>query len=224
MSTEDYFSIDDILSAQPRVHATLLTPAHNLAHLDPLGAAAYWSSNPPPAATVAPTSSSSTVQDLPQGHRLALPFWLIESLSQRGLISVQLPRCFATQARHALRADARAVKLHARCPAYYALGVRLAALVKDVGLSAALVRAFAERCWGIVDSAVFVGARGVEALVGLDEAERALFFVAHGLEIAVRRWKERLVDRIGRGGASVLGKRSIEEVGSPVTPAAQRMR
>lgn len=125
--------------------------------------------------------------------------------------------------RHALRADARAVKLHTRCPTYYALGVRLAALVRDVGLSRALVHAYAERCWGIVDFAVFAGSSGVEALVGLDETERGLFFVAHGLATALRRWKERLVDRIGRG-ASVLGKRGIEEIGSPVTPSAQRAR
>lgn len=102
--------------------------------------------------------------------------------------------------------------------------MRLASLVRDVGLSAALVRAFAGRCWGIVDSAVFAGGRGVAALEGLEEKERALFFAAHGLDIALRRWKERRADRIVAGVDSALGKRKREEVGSPVTPKAPALR
>lgn len=213
---EDYFSIDDILSSEPRVYCTLHVQGHQLAHLDAPGAAAYWSS--------AKDSSSSDTSDLPAGHRLALPFWLADSLAERSVAALELPRCFGTAARHALRADARAVKLHARCPAFYALGVRIAKLVRDVGLSVSLVKAFANRCWGVVDSAAFAGARGVAALEGLEEKERKLFFAAHGLDVALRRWKERRTDRIVMAD-SVLGKRAREEEpGSPVTPATSLQR
>lgn len=213
---EDYFSIDDILSSEPRIYATFHVQAHQLAHLDPAGAAAAWSSNK--------QSSAEDRLDLPSGHRLALPFWLADSLAQRGVAALELPRCFATGARHALRADARAVHLQTRCPAFYALGLRIAKLVRDSRLSETLVRAFADRCWGIVDSAVFAGARGVAALEGLEEKERKLFFAAHGLDIALRRWKERRIDCIGMAHG-VLGKRCREEgPGSPVTPSTSMQR
>lgn len=217
-----YFSIDDILASEPRVHTTLHVRGHNLGHLDLHGAAAHWSTHTPDASALPPGHDGT--RDLPAGHRVALPFWLAETMAARGTAAIELPRCFGTRARHALRADARAVRLHARCRAFYALGVRLAALVRDVALGTALVRAFAARCWGVVDTAAFAAERGVEALDGLDETERGLFFASHGLDIALRRWKERRADRIVCEVDAVLGKRKRDDAGSPVTPAAKARR
>lgn len=222
MATEDYFSIEDILSSEPRVYTTLHVRGHNLAHLDLPGAAAHWATNDAPESPL-PEAHPHT-SDLPPGHRLALPFWLADALAQRGAVSLELPRCFGTAVRHALRADAREVSLYRKCPAYYSLGVRLAGLVRDPTLSGVLARAFAGRCWGVVDSAVFAGGRGIAALEGLEDRERALFFAAHGLDIALRRWKERRAERILPGVEGALGKRKRSEVGSPVTPRAPALR
>lgn len=211
---EDYFSIEDILSTEPRVYATMRVRGHKLAHLDATGVAAHH-------ATHADKLDGETMDDLPEQHRLALPFWLLESLTERALTTVHLPRCFSAPTQNALRADARCVSLHERCPAYYALGARLARLLRDATLPDVLQRAYAARAWHVVDGAVFSGARGVEALQMLDRLERRLFYAAHGAEIAKRRWKERRNERIASCD-SVLGKRRhLETEASPVTP---RMR
>ena len=211
---EDYFSIDDILAGEPKIYCTLPTQGFLLAHLDPIGVSAHYASNPELL-----EDDPDLVNHLPAHHRLALPYWLAESLAERSSLSIQLPRCFATKTRNALRADAKSVHLFNRCQAYYALGIRLAKLLSDVALPNVLVRAFSTRCWSIADAAVFAGGRGVEAMASLDRLERTLFFAAHGVSIAIRRWKERRADRIEP--LSVLGKRKAGQIGSPVTPASR---
>lgn len=213
---EDYFSIDDILSAEPRLYVTFHTAGHHLGHLDQVGVAA-----------AAAADSSLDARHLPNGHRLAVPFWLAESLAERSLIALHLPHCFGRSTRAALRADAPSVGLHALCADYFALGVRVARLVRDARLAPALLRAYAARCWRVVDDAVWRGSRGVDAVIKLDRLERSLFFAAHGVSTALVRCKERVVDKIVQF-PSVLGKRprasDSSSVGSPVTPTATRVR
>lgn len=211
---EDYFSIDDILASEPRIYATFRVQGHNLAHLDPLGVASYHASHTSSEELAADPSLSSHI---PASHRLALPYWLVESLAERSVVSVHLPRCYATPVRNALRADARAVPLFRHCPFYYTLGIRLARLLSDPALPPVLAAGFAARCWHVADVAA-LGSGGCEKIQKLDWLERDAFFAAVGAAVAIRRWKERRTDRI-EGVRGVLGKRSWKEVGSPVTPS-----
>lgn len=253
MATEDYFSIDDILSAEPRLYCTFRVRGHLLGHLDPIGVQAAVQSQPldsasipstatetaSASATTSATTSASLLDDdavndvdddptnhIPTNHRLALPFWLAETLAERNLVSLHLPHCFKTTVRNALRADAPSVHLHRLCPSYYALGVRISKLVKDISLPATLVRAFASRCWPIVDQAAFASNRGSRALVKLDLLERRLFFEAHSVAAAIVRWKERSCDRIS-AFPPLLGKRPRPsdapgtDAVSPVTPSTR---
>lgn len=251
MANEDYFSIDDILSAEPRLYATFRVRGHHLGHLDPIGVQAAVQSQPQSSMSQPTTSSasvgtssgvtgatdtapSSTGNDVsaedptmhvPAKHRLALPFWLAETLAERNIVTLHLPHCFKSPVRHALRADASSVPLHQLCPSYYALGVRVAKLINDVSLPAVLVRAFANRCWPIVDQAAYAAARGSRALTKLDRLERRLFFAMHGVTNAVVRWKERSCDRIGpskplKGKRPRSSNQTESEVASPVTPPA----
>lgn len=227
MGTQDYFSLDDILATEPRVYATFRVRGHALAHLDPLGVAVAL------AHAGKDVDAAEDVEHLPEGHRVALPFWLVEALAERAVVDVELPRCFATTVRAELRADARVVALHRKCPAYFALGIALAKLLRDPGLPDMLLRAYADRCWGVVDAAVYGGGKGIDGIRKLELRERDLFFAAHGMSVAVRRWKERRSDKITRADIAVCGKRKREDTQgvpqsravstSPVTPR-QRVR
>jgi GINS complex subunit 3 len=233
MSSEDYFSIDDILASEPRVYATFRVRGHLLGHLDPLA-----SSLPDPAdkENSAALSNSNTTsdttatappaprgRDLQAGRRVALPFWLVSSLAERGVVDVDLPRCFGARVRNDLRADPVAAALYPKCRFYYALGLGLAVLLRDGGLAAMLLQAFAGRCWNAVDKAAYGSAvgKGAETMAKLDELERDLFFASHGTVVALRRCKGRTADKIATS-RSILGKRSAQaallSASSPLTP------
>lgn len=198
---EDYFSIDDILSSEPRVYSEFKVRGHTLGHLRPeLGADQLH---------------------LNEGSRVALPFWLCEALAERAIVDIILPRCFGKGVRNALRADAIDVNLYQKCAAYYALGVSIAKLVKDNTLPLMLVNAYATRAWNIVDAAAYgaVAPTALKRVAKLDCMERELFFVARAAQLAVNRWKENATERILPCDA-VLGKRKreVQTVTSPVTP------
>lgn len=227
-TTEDYFSIDDILSAEPRFFCTFRVRGHHLGHLDPVGVQAALD------AAATPTSDEADdPQHIPVNHRLPLPFWLAETLAERNLVTLHMPHCFKKRVHNQLRADANTVHLGKLCTTFYTLGVRVAKLVNDVSLPSVLVRAYANRCWRIVDNAPFTASQGAAAVAKLDSLERTLYFTAHAVNRAVVRWKERKCDRIV-GYESVLGKRPRPETGkdgesdditSPVTPpSSSRVR
>jgi GINS complex subunit 3 len=231
MYTQDYFSIDDILASEPRVYATFRVRGHLLGHLDPLASSVPDLSDKENSAAVANTQSTATPmappappgRDLQAGRRVALPFWLVESLAERAVVDVHLPRCFGPRVRNDLRADALAAPLYTKCKFYYALGLALATLLRDGALVAMLLSAFAERCWGAVDAAVYGSAvgKGADAMAKLDALERDLFFATHGTAVALNRWKERAADKIPTS-QSILGKRSalsaMVNSASPLTP------
>jgi hypothetical protein len=245
MFAADYFSMDHILAEEPRVYSTFLVDGYLLGHLDPLGQGADDADkeNSPNAGNVLPessptetgsttaatttpssASSASSSRNLRAGRRVALPFWLAETLAARGAVEVRLPRCYGPHARNDLLADARSVSLYKACHFYYALGLALARLLGDAELVAMLLRAFSERCWPAVDAAVYGSAmhRGSASMHRLDVMERDLFFASHGMAVAVTRWKERTTDKIVGASATRLGKRASGTAGfaeaSPVTP------
>ncbi|CAN8069347.1 unnamed protein product [Agarophyton chilense] len=214
---EDYFSIDDILAGDHRIFTTFRHQGYNIGYLDPMGVTEWNASHRAPEEL---EDNPNIDKDMPKGMRVALPFWLAESLISRNFVNIELPRCYGKQAMQSLRVDTCSVNLAAKCGTYFALGVRLAKLVVDVALPGALARAFAARCWGITDSAAFSGDRGAQAMRGLDWLECDLFQEAHAMAVATRRWKERRGDRISALD-SVLGKRPREELGSPISPSTR---
>lgn len=203
---DSYFSLDSILASESRVYCTLTVPAPHFAHL----------STTKPVQSTTEEDRSLPSHALPRGHRLALPFWLMSALASRGVLAVQLPRCYAEQSRQMLRADPAAVTVGKWCRAYYTLGARLAALVRDEGLARMLGLAFGARCWHVVDKARWGGRK---QSITSEHVETSLYWRAVGLEVAERRWKER------RTGTIVsCKKRHREQIGSPVTPGEKRRR
>lgn len=232
MAVQDYFSIDDILAGEPRVYSLFRVRGRTLGHLDPQSGSGQMID---PAAkenisSLSNLSSPKTEQsqrhtgrDLRLGQRVALPFWLCESLAERGIVDVELPKCFGARFRNDVRADALSVSIHRKCPYFYSLGLALAKLLLDAGLVTVLLTAFGDRCWTVVDNAAYGASagRGADSVSKLDNRERGLFFASHGMVVAVNRWKERKSDKIACS-RSVLGKRpsassSLPE-SSPITP------
>lgn len=200
---EDYFDIDAILSAEPRVYVTFNVAGKGLGHL----------------------GTDPDELDLPSGSRVALPFWLSESLAERRLVSVALPRCFTGKTRNALRADAYSVDLATACTRYYAMGVRVARLLRVPHIVPMLLQARATRAWRTVDAGQYTRAHS-KLLDRLDAQERELFFAARGAAVARNRWVERRCVRIQTAAtvARATRKRPLNEI-SPVTPrTVQRTR
>lgn len=82
--------------------------------------------------------------------------------------------------------------------------------------------AFGERIWAAVDAAAYGSAvgKGADAMRKLDNLEKDVFYASHGSCVALGRWKERRVEKIGIS-RQVLGKRSAQGAGlqtSPLTP------
>lgn len=227
MLHEDYFSIDSILSTEPRLYTTFRVRGHFLGHLDPLAATLgdpANKENEDPSLTNSTSESLEEKQaqlgrDLRAGRRVALPYWLVDSLATRDLVDVQTPRCYGARVRNDLLADPNVVSLAMKCRHYYRLGLRIATLTRDKRLVQMLVSALADRAWPAVDAAAYGSAvgKGAEAMGKLENGERELFFASHGTAVAIARWKERSGERLR--ASSVLGKRKATALQvSPLTP------
>lgn len=237
MVRRNYFSIDDILAEEPRVYASFQVRGHMIGHLDPMGAslAENDKENDVAAANDADETPSVEVDrefepgsHIAPGRKVALPYWMCETLAERGAVELHAPVCFGASTRNQLDADALVVPLYSKCPYFYTLGLRLADFCKSATILSTLFAAYAERCWFLVDKAAYGSAVGYggDAIQKLDLRERELYFLAHGMSVALNRWKERTSDRI-RSTSSILGKRRRasrdSDFGSPITPR-QRIR
>lgn len=178
MASSSYFDIDAILAGEPRVYVKFEVAGRGLANLA--------------------ENAGDDSEDLPFGSRVAVPFWLAESLAERQMVSISIPRCFATggTTRSTLRADAVSADLRAACAYYFALGVSIAKLLRAPGIAPALLSARAERSWNAVDAGAHA-VHSTSAVLGkLDESERAVFFAARNAAVARERWIERRSTRI----------------------------
>ena len=132
-STEDYFSVDDILASQLKVPCCLELPVYRLGFLNP----------------------NSSEEHLETGTKLELPYWLARVLCsrRRQIVSVELPKQYREAQRHILRADANVVDLYKLGPYYYSLGAKLLYFEhpERVQLSKSLLEVFLNRFRKIMD-------------------------------------------------------------------------
>ena len=159
-SSEDYFSIDDILSSDQRVPCQFDLPVYRLGFLDP----------------------SAHSEHLEAGTKLELPFWLAKALCTRKkqIVSVELPKAYRESQRDILSADARVVDLYKLCPFYYSLGVKLLCFdhLERGDLSKSLLETFLNRFRHIMDTSQNAYQTDTTTLTSkLDETERKLFHV-----------------------------------------------
>ena len=177
--TEDYFSIDDILSSEQRIPCQFELPVYRLGFLDP----------------------SSNKEHLELGTKLELPFWLAKVLCTRKkhILTVELPKSYRESQRDILSADARVVDLYKLGPFYYSLGVKLLCFdhLERGDLSKSLLETFLNRFRHIMDTSQNAFQSDTNPMTSkLDETERKLFFVGQKAKGDFEKWERGLCHKI----------------------------
>ncbi|RZC84420.1 hypothetical protein C5167_047206, partial [Papaver somniferum] len=72
-----------------------------------------------------PGAETNNIQ---QGAKVELPFWLSQELQLRQAASMNLPACFNQKTRKEVQADVAYVNLKNRCPYFYEFGCKVAPL------------------------------------------------------------------------------------------------
>ncbi|XP_023229180.1 DNA replication complex GINS protein PSF3-like [Centruroides sculpturatus] len=185
---ENYFSIDDILATNERIPCRLELPLYKLGFLD----------------------SSSESNHLLAGHKIDLPFWLAESLHNRHIISIDLPKVYREAYREILLADANAVDLHKMGPYFYLFGQHLMSFPHrdKVEISKILSKTFRTRFRRIMDSSQNSLNDNSSCLKSnLDRTEEELFNVGKKAMMEFNGWQTRQTERISTSDLVVIHKK-----------------
>jgi len=102
----NYFSIEDIVLQDTRVSCKFEVNVPKLGILD----------------------QSSDNEDLKQGSKVDVPFWMIPTLHAKKVITFEVPRYYKVNYRQILKADSFVVDLHKWGPHFYDLGLHVARL------------------------------------------------------------------------------------------------
>ncbi len=173
-STEDYLDIDDILASEQKVPVEFVTTVHRLGFLN----------------------SSSTEENLNEGLKMELPFWLAKKLATRTsnrlpIVSIDLPSCYNRRHRDILSADANVVDLHGKQPYYYSLGLKLVQCnhLESMDLTQSLLETFLNRFRKIMDHSQNSFQTDTHSMTSrLDETEKGLFKVSQDSANKMEKW------------------------------------
>jgi len=135
--------IDALLMEQHLIPSMLMHEGRHLSYLDPSNSA----------------SSSTQAGSLPVNSRQQLPLWLARSLHQRSHIQMDMPACYGTSYREALRSDPSHMNLRDHSEYYFAIGKELSTLLEDEELIEQLGLAFNRRAQELINTALNAGAR-----------------------------------------------------------------
>ncbi len=178
-TTDNYFSIDDILASQQRVPVQFELPVYRLGFLNP----------------------SSTNEHLEAGLKMELPFWLAKVLGskKRQIVNVELPRSYKENQRDILSADAKVVDLYKLGPYYYTLGMKILCFehLERRDLSKSLLETFLNRFRSIMDNSQNAFQTDTYLLTSkLDETERTLFYSGQKATERFEDWEKGVSHRI----------------------------
>ncbi|XP_047332878.1 DNA replication complex GINS protein PSF3-like isoform X2 [Impatiens glandulifera] len=140
-----------------------------------------------------------------QGTKVELPFWLARELQLRQAVSVDIPMCFNKKTKDEIIADAAHVDLRTRSPYFYELGLKIEPIVGDKTIRNLLLGAFAIRYKDVLVKAQTTAlALAPKMLTLLTKEEMKLYEAAQSSLIAFKKWR--------MGGprfqrASVLGRK-----------------
>ncbi|XP_069113017.1 DNA replication complex GINS protein PSF3-like [Argopecten irradians] len=177
--TENYFSIDDILSTQERLPCTVEMTIYRMGYMD----------------------SSSESEDLLPGTKMEMPFWMARALCsrKRHIVSVEIPKQYKESYREILTADATVVDLHKLGPFYYNYGCQLLRFeLPDSGdISKCLLKTFQTRLRRIMDSSQNALNEDTTRLTEkLDESERLLFKAGQQGLNDFYKWETRQIEKL----------------------------
>lgn len=178
-ASEDFFSIDDILSSQQKLPCQFELPVYRLGFLNP----------------------SSSDEHLQPGTKLELPLWLAKALCtrRRKIVTVGIPKAYSESQRDILSADANIVDLYKMGPYYYSMGVKLLHFdhLERADLSKSLLETFLNRFRRIMDSSQNAFQVDTNPLTSrLDEAERTMFRAGQRAMDDFEKWEKGRSNRI----------------------------
>nr|CAH0100694.1 unnamed protein product [Daphnia galeata] len=164
----NYFSIEDIVLQDIRVSCKFEVAVPKLGMLD----------------------QSADNEDLKQGSKVELPFWMVPTLHAKKIITFEIPRHYKVNYRQILQADSIVVDLHKWGPYFYDLGLHVAnlGLTDSPDIKSSLVKTLLNRLRQIMDmSQHSTHHETVHIISNLDELERKLFGVG---QLSFRSYKE----------------------------------
>ena len=180
---EDYYDIEQILATEERVPVTFNCDAQGLGYL-----------------------VHGVEEDLTEGTRLELPFWLADALVKQnngiqqnkgGVVSINMPRYYSQKYRNHLKSNPTSVDLRSVCQVYYQLGMRLSPWLgldemTEMSLKKDLVEALVDRYFGVLDfSQNSSGDDTSDFMKQLTEEERTLFGLSYSAAIEYDQWRSR---------------------------------
>ncbi|GMH15399.1 hypothetical protein Nepgr_017240 [Nepenthes gracilis] len=163
-----YYDIDDILTEEELMPVVFQKAATGVGLLDP----------------------SSETNNIEQGAKVELPFWLAAELQRRQAAMMSIPPCFNQTTRKEIQADAGSVDLRSRCPYFYELGSKIALVVGDQTIGSFLLYAFMNRYKEVLSkSHTAAFAATTKPLILLTKEETHLYEAAHSSISAFKKWR-----------------------------------
>jgi len=173
----NYFSIEDIVLQDVRVSCKFEVNVPKLGILD----------------------QSSDSEDLKQGSKVDIPFWMVPTLHAKKVVTLEVPRYYKVNYRQILKADSFVVDLHKWGPYFYDLGLHVAHLeLRDsLDMKRCLIETLQNRLRQIMDlSQHSTHQETVQLVSHLDELERKLFGVGLLSFRSFKEWIRRESSRI----------------------------
>jgi GINS complex subunit 3 len=193
---ENYYDVDSILASEERVPVTFNCDAVGLGYLG---------------------AGSGKEEDIAEGTRMELPFWLADRLIRKKIVSINLPKYYSQKYRNYLKADPQSIDVRSACPVYYTLGMRLAPWLGldqegQEALKNDLVEALVERYFSVLDcSQNSKGDDNSDFIKPLTEEERLLFGLSFSSAVDYDKWKNRLHGKlqVSRVMGNIRKKRKV---------------
>ncbi|KMT18591.1 hypothetical protein BVRB_2g027220 [Beta vulgaris subsp. vulgaris] len=179
----NYYDIDDILAEEELIPVVFQKAATGVGLLDP----------------------SSETNNIEQGAKVELPFWLANELNTRQAVVMSIPSCFNQMTRKEIQADPGSVDLRNRCQYFYELGCKIAPTAGDRTIGSFLLYAFKNRYKEVLSKAhTATLIASTKPLTLLTKEETRLCEAAQSSMTSFKKWR--------MGGSrfeipSVLGKK-----------------
>ncbi|GAB4852741.1 hypothetical protein Ancab_016950 [Ancistrocladus abbreviatus] len=163
-----YYDIDDILAEEEMIPVIFQKSATGVGLLDP----------------------GSETNNVEQGAKVELPFWLAQELHARHAVTISIPPCFNQMTRKEIQADAASVDLRSRCSYFYELGCKIAPVVGDRTIGSFLLYAFTNRYKEVLSKA-YTTASAVSSkhLTLLTKEESHLYESVRSSMGAFKKWR-----------------------------------
>lgn len=168
----DYYDIQDILAEEERLPVRFRAGGTQIGRaIDP----------------------SCDDDDLKEGAKVDLPYWMAKCLASRNMIEVRLPKFYGERVRREVQADPGCISIRECSPFFYNFGLKAAPMVPDRSLPLFLLTTFRGRYQEVLARAHSCTDQDLTALKRLlSREEKELMEAGHQSMASHRWWLQRL--------------------------------